>query len=107
MKQAIRSLALTSALFACAIAHADEAPFDVNMHVEQGVGVVQLQAVADQIVLTGYNINRGNCKTKLGGIYPLPLTFKYGQGVKLFAYTCKVKEVVLNTNQGNYTYTFN
>lgn len=107
MKQTLRLLALTSALFACAIAHADEAPFDVSMHIEQGVGVVQLQAVTDQVVLTGYNINRGNCKTKLGGIYPLPLTFKYGQGVKLFAYTCKVKEVVLNTNQGNYTYTFN
>lgn len=107
MKQALRLLALTSALLTYAIAHADEAPFDVNMHVEQGVGVIQLQAVTDQVVLTGYNINRGNCKTKLGGIYPIPLTFKYGQGVKLFAYTCKVKEVVLNTNQGNYTYTFN
>lgn len=107
MKQTLRLLGLTSALFPYAIAHADEAPFDVNMHIEQGVGVVQLQAVTDQVMLTGYNINRGNCKTKLGGIYPLPLTFKYGQGVKLFAYTCKVKEVVLNTNQGNYTYTFN
>ena len=107
MKQTLRLLALTSALFTCAIARADEALFDVNMHIEQGVGVVQLQAVTDQVVLTGYNINRGNCKTKLGGIYPLPLTFKYGQGVKLFAYTCKVKEVVLNTNQGNYIYTFN
>ena len=106
MKQTLRLLALTSALFTCVIAHADEAPFDANMYVEQGVGVVQLQAVTDQVVLTGYNINRGNCKTKLGGIYPLPLTFKYGQGVKLFAYTCKVKEVVLNTNQGSYTYTF-
>lgn len=33
-------------------------------------------------------------------------TFKYGQGVKLFAYSCKVKEVVLTTDQGNYTYSF-
>jgi hypothetical protein len=106
LKQALRLLALTSALLTGAIAHADETPFDVNMHIEQGVGVVQLQAVTDQVVLTGFNINRGNCKYKLGGIYPLPLTFKYGQGVKLFAYTCAVKEVVLNTNQGNYTYTF-
>lgn len=107
MKQTLRMLAVTGSLLICAIANADEAPFEANMHVEQGVGVVQLQAVTDQVVLTGYNINRGNCKTKLGGIYPLPLTFKYGQGVKLFAYTCKVKEVILNTNQGNYTYTFN
>jgi hypothetical protein len=89
-----------------ATSHAEEAPFDVNMHVEQGVGVVQLQAVTDQVVLTGFNINRGNCKSKLGGIYPLPLTSKYGQGIKLFAYSCAVKEVVLVTNQGNYTYTF-
>lgn len=106
MKHALRLLALTSALLSVATAHADEVPFDANMHVEQGVGVVQLLAVTDRVVLTGFNINRGNCKTKLGGIYPLPLTFKYGQGVKLFAYTCAVKEVVLNTNLGNYTYTF-
>lgn len=106
MKQALRALALASAFFTCAIAHADEAPFDVNMHVEQGVGVVQLQAVTDQVVLTDFNINRGNCKTKLGGIYSLPLTFKYGQGVKLFAYSCNVKEVVLTTNHGSFTYSF-
>ncbi|WP_157137708.1 hypothetical protein [Herbaspirillum lusitanum] len=105
MKKSLRILALISAISACTASYAGEAPFDVTAHVEQGVGVVQLQAVTDQVVLTGYNINRGNCKTKLGGIYPLPLTFKYGQGVKLFAYTCKVKEVILNTNQGNYTYT--
>lgn len=106
MKHVLRLLALSSALLACGTSQAEDAPFDVNMHIEQGVGVVQLQAVTDQVVLTGFNINRGNCKTKLGGIYPLPLTFKYGQGVKLFAYTCTVKEVILNTNQGNYTYTF-
>ena len=106
MKTAFRILALAGAMITSATSHADEAPFDVNMHVEQGVGVVQLQAATDQVVLTGFNINRGNCKSKLGGIYPLPLTFKYGQGVKLFAYSCAVKEVVLVTNQGNYTYTF-
>ena len=106
MKTAFRILTLAAAMITSASSYAEEAPFEVNMHVEQGVGVVQLQAVTDQVVLTGFNINRGNCKSKLGGIYPLPLTFKYGQGVKLFAYSCAVKEVVLVTNQGNYTYTF-
>lgn len=106
MKKSFNLLALTSMLLASSASFADDAPFDVNMHIEQGVGVVQLQAVADQIVLTGFNINRGNCKSKLGGIYPLPLTFKYGQGVKLFAFSCSVKEVVLTTNQGSFTYSF-
>ncbi|OBV39187.1 hypothetical protein ASR47_10091 [Janthinobacterium psychrotolerans] len=39
-------------------------------------------------------------------IYPLPLTFKFGDGVKIFAHTCKVKEVVLMTSQGTFTYSF-
>lgn len=106
MKHAFRLLALTSTLFACGTSQAEDAPFDVNMHVEQGVGVVQLQAVTDQVILTDFKVNRGNCKSKLGGIYPLPLTFKFGQGVKIFAYSCAVKEVTLTTNQGDYRYTF-
>lgn len=106
MKHALRLLALTSTMIAATTTYAAAAPFEVSTHVEQNVPIVQLQAVTDQIVLTGFNVNRGNCKAKLGGAYPLPLTFKFGQGVKLFAYSCNVKEVVLITNQGNFTYTF-
>ncbi|QCS61953.1 hypothetical protein EC609_04835 [Achromobacter denitrificans] len=91
----------------CASSFADEAPFDVSLYTEQGVPIVLLESVANEVVLTGFSVNRGNCKNvKLGGIYPLPLTFKFGDGVKLFAHMCSVKEVVLETDQGGYTYTF-
>ncbi|WP_034293868.1 hypothetical protein [Herbaspirillum sp. RV1423] len=106
MKYAFRLLALASAMTTCTASNAGDAPFDVSTHIEQNVPIIQLEAATDQVVLTGFNVNRGNCKAKLGGVYPLPLTFKFGQGVKLFAYSCKVKEVVLTTDQGNYTYSF-
>ncbi len=88
------------------MARAGEAPFEVSMHRERDVAVIQLQSVANRIVLTEFQANRGNCKTKLGGIYPLPLTFKFGEGVKLFAYLCNVKEVAMVTDQGTFTYSF-
>lgn len=106
MKQTLRLLTLASAIVASAACYADETPFDVSIHVQQNVPIIQLEAVTDQVVLTGFNVNRGNCKTKLGGIDPLPLSFKFGNGVKLFAHGCNVKEVVLITNQGNFTYSF-
>lgn len=106
MKKSLQLLAIASTFAIGTASYAGDAPFDISMHVEQNVPIIQLEAVADQVVLTGFNVNRGNCKAKLGGVYPLPLTFKYGQGVKLFAYSCNVKEVVLTTNQGNYTYSF-
>ena len=107
MKHPLRLLALASVItFAATASHAGETPFDVSVQVVQGVSVVQLESVANNVVLTAFDVNRGNCKTKLGGIYPLPLTFKFGDGVKLFAYLCAVKEVAVVTDQGTFTYSF-
>lgn len=111
MKHPLRRLALASAITFFGIAgtaasYAAESPFDVSVQLVQGVSVVQLESVANHVELTDFNVNRGNCKTKLGGIYPLPLTFKFGDGVKLFAYSCSVKEVAVVTNQGTFTYSF-
>ena len=107
MKQAFRLLASACAItFAASAAAAAEAPFEITVRLEREISVVQLTSTANQVVLTGFNVNRGNCKTKLGGIYPLPLTFKFGDGVKLFAYPCKVKEVAVVTDQGTFTYSF-
>ncbi|MGJ7570923.1 hypothetical protein ACSFBX_10350 [Variovorax sp. RB2P76] len=111
MKHTFRRLTSASAIALATIAaaassFAAEAPFDVSVQLVQGVSVVQLESVANRVELTGFNVNRGNCKSKLGGIYPLPLTFKFGDGVKLFAYSCSVKEVVVVTDQGTFTYSF-
>lgn len=106
MKHILKLLALAGALAISTGCSADETPFDVSLQVVQDVPVIQLEASTDRVALTGFNVNRGNCKAKLGGVYPLPLTFKFGDGVKLFAYTCKVKEVSLTTDRGTFTYTF-
>jgi len=107
LKHPLRLLALASAFVATTTScHASDAPFEVSLRMERDVSVIQLQSVANRAVLTEFNVNRGNCKSKLGGVYPLPLTFKFGDGVKLFAYLCKVKEVVVVTDQGSFTYSF-
>lgn len=100
-------LVLAGASASSTVAHADDSPFDVSLYTEQGVPIVLLESVASEVVLTGFNVNRGNCKNvKLGGVYPLPLTFKFGDGVKLFAHMCSVKEVTVVTNLGTYAYSF-
>lgn len=108
MKHPFRQLAVAGAIAVAVVAtsHASETPFEVSVQIVQGVSVVQLESVANHVVLTAFDVNRGNCKTKLGGIDPLPLTFKFGNGVKLFAYSCSVKEVSVSTNRGTFTYSF-
>lgn len=108
MKHPLRLLALASTLnfTGAGIAQAGAAPFEISMRREGEVAIVELQAVANHVVLSEFQVNRGNCKSKLGGIYPLPLTFKFGEGVKLFAYLCSVKEIALVTDQGVFTYSF-
>ena len=108
MKHPLRLLALAGAIIATmtTACQAGDPPFEASLRVERDVSVIQLQAVANHAVLTDFKVNRGNCKTKLGGIDPLPLTFKFGNGVKLFAYSCSVKEVSVVTNQGSFTYSF-
>lgn len=106
-KKWISRLVLAGAAASSAVAYADDSPFDVSLYTEQGVPIVLLESVANEVVLTGFNVNRGNCKNvKLGGIYTLPLTFKFGDGVKLFAHMCSVKEVTVVTNLGTYAYSF-
>ncbi|BEP85065.1 MULTISPECIES: hypothetical protein [unclassified Variovorax] len=108
LKHPLRLLALAGAIIAimATACHAGDPPFEASVQVIQGVSVVQLESVAGEVVLTGFEVNRGNCKSKLGGIDPLPLTFKFGNAVKLFAYSCSVKEVSVTTNQGTFTYSF-
>lgn len=107
MKRVLQLFAIAGIFAVSNVCTADETPFQVSLQTVRDVPIIQLEAVANMVVLTGFNVNRGNCKSaKLGGIYPLPLTFKFGDGVKLFAHTCKVKEVVLMTSQGNFTYSF-
>lgn len=105
-KKLLSLLALAAGLTLTTTACSGKNPFEATSYIQSGVPVIQLQSIADRVVLEGYKVNRGNCQAKLGGIYPLPLDFKFGDGVKLFAYSCKVKEVELKTNHGTFTYSF-
>ncbi|KCV59284.1 hypothetical protein L493_3812 [Bordetella bronchiseptica 99-R-0433] len=91
----------------CASSFAGEAPFEVSLVFIQNVPVIQIESVADQVTLTGYSVNRGNCRNAfINQVYNPPAKFAYGEATKIFAHNCNVREVVLETDQGGYTYTF-
>lgn len=107
MKRALQLFAIAGIFVVSNECAADETPFQVLLQIVRDVPIIQFEAVANKVVLTGFNVNRGNCKSaKLGRSYPLPLTFKFGDGVKFFTHTCKVKEVVLMISQGTFAYSF-
>lgn len=89
------------------VSFADESPFEVSLVSIQGVPVIQIESVADQVTLTGYAVNRGKCSNAfINQVYNPPAKFGYGEATKIFAHNCNVREVVLETDQGGYTYTF-
>jgi len=91
----------------CASSFADEAPSEVSLSFIQNVPVIQIESVADQVTLTGYTVNRGNCGNAfINQMYNPPSKFGYGEATKIFAHNCNVREVFLETDQGGYTYTF-
>lgn len=104
----IKQLALAIGLAGFSLASAaDEAPFEVSLVSIQNVPVIQLESVADRVTLTGYKVNRGNCGNAfINQVYNPPSKFQYGEATKIFAHNCKVREVVLDTDQGSFTYTF-
>lgn len=104
IQQALLAIGLAGV---CASSFADEAPFEVSLIFIQNVPVIQIESVADQVTLTGYSVNHGNCRNAfINQVYNPPAKFGYGEATKIFAHNCNVREVVLETDQGGYTYTF-
>jgi hypothetical protein len=70
MKRALQLFAITGIFAVSNECAADETPFQVSLQIVRDVPIIQLEAVANKVVLTGFNVNRGNCKSaKLGRSY--------------------------------------
>lgn len=55
----------------------------------------------DQIQVNSVEINRGNCKPSGDA-----MQLKFGQSMRFITYSCDIKEVEVNTDKGNFTFTF-
>lgn len=74
--------------------------------------IIQLVSYNDHVVITGVELNRGNCEfanalTK--DVDPFPVTLGYGQAQIIYP-TCDIallRELKINTEQGSLTYELN
>ncbi|GEM_PF-1965478 len=85
---------------------ASETPFEVSLGMSQRIPTIILETVTDQVTVTSYNVNRGNCDPRINRMFTMPATFKFGQSISIPAPACNVKEISIETNLGNYVYSF-
>lgn len=85
---------------------ADEVPFEVSLGTSQRIPKILIETVVDQVTVTGYSVNRGNCDPRINQMLTVPTTFKFGQSYGISAPACNVKEISIDTNFGRYVYSF-
>lgn len=85
---------------------ADEVPFEVSLGTSQRIPRILIETVVDQVTVTGYSVNRGNCDPRINQMLTVPTTFKFGQSYGISAPACNVKEISIDTNSGTYVYSF-
>jgi hypothetical protein len=66
-------------------------------------GTIAITSLADAVILKGITANRGNCKIvdSMRGIFPKPL--KFGD-VAFYVTSCKVLEITVATDAGDYSF---
>lgn len=66
---------------------------------------IRVTATEDKVKLTGLKINRGNCKWGASQKRP-PVDMVFGTTLTFVALGCNIAEVDIETDQGDYTFTF-
>lgn len=102
-KKIIIAIAMASSI---SPSFADEVPFEVSLGTSQRIPRILIETVVDQVTVTGYSVNRGNCDPRINQILSVPTTFKFGQSYGISAPACNVKEISIDTNLGTYVYSF-
>ena len=118
MKKTLITLALIASTFTTQ-AFAESAPMDISVETLPAQHNIKVTALANNLKVTGIVMNRGNCDVKLAQTrlqliqnkprprYPVALN--YGQSTNAYAltYQCDVREITVQSNQGDWTWTFN
>lgn len=79
-------------------------PVEVSIEEIQGVPVLHVVSTVDSVHITGFKVNRGNCNGSIS--YQLPVEVVFGGDLKVFAHGCNVKELLLDTDHGSFSFSF-
>lgn len=74
---------------------------------EYGLGMIEVQAVVDQVTIEKIILNRGQCSA-IDNARPMPVSLKFGRTYTGYINNCafdKIIEVQIQTNLGNWTFT--
>lgn len=110
MKKLLNIVKLSLGMLISTSTLAGEAPFNIEV---KG-GALFITSKADQLVITNIIVDRGNCKhlyaddPLLSKHYRFPKTLNFaGTDSFYFSGRCQFLEVVVETNQGSWTFTKN
>lgn len=79
-------------------------PIEVSVEEIQGVPVLHVVSTVDSVHITSFKVNRGNCNGSIN--YQLPVEVVFGGDLKIFAHGCNVKELLLDTDHGSFSFSF-
>ncbi|APC17386.1 hypothetical protein BLL42_17175 [Pseudomonas frederiksbergensis] len=103
MKILINTILLTAFTLISACGQTETSPIEVSLGEHIGFPAIYLEAVTDKVRIEGFEINRGNCNHSSPQI---PADLIFGGRLEILAFGCNVKELSVNTNHGNFTYSF-
>lgn len=112
----ITGMVLISSLVGC---KEEKAPIEVELYeINQGEKI-EITAIADEVIITNIEVNRGNCgngiKSIINNKYATMADaaniikerkLKFGQKLDESVYNCFIKEVTITTDQGDYVFAF-
>ena len=119
MRHTFITLALIASTFGSAQVLAESAPLDISVETFPAQHNIKVTALANNLNVTDIVMNRGNCEVKLAQTRlqliqnkprpRYPVAIQYGQSTQAYALThnCEVREIMVQTNQGDWTWTFN
>ncbi|ANS86556.1 hypothetical protein VSVS12_02817 [Vibrio scophthalmi] len=119
MRHTFITLALIASTFGSAQVLAGSAPLDIRVSTAPTQHNIEITALANNLAINAVVMNRGNCEvqrslTRLQIIQNkprprFPVTLQYGQTIQAWALKsqCAVREIMVQTNQGDWTWTFN
>jgi len=99
-------------LFGASACWAAECPIEVKVVQDRLAAGIRITSIADTVTIQGIRVNRGNVKLldeiPLVGIKgsPLPVTLKFGQYAAYVTEPAPIREVEVQTNMGNWKFTF-
>ncbi|MBN6070362.1 hypothetical protein HYE53_04500 [Aggregatibacter actinomycetemcomitans] len=87
---------------------ASNSPVSLTLGQEGNLSVIKVHSEVNKVTIKDISVNRGNCSVTKGGLSGTDNGVTvFGESQSYYAPRCNVKEVVVYTDQGNWTFTLN